>query len=102
MLLLLTLAHVAFSGALGLALGIRLPNLSWTREIVAVKQGLPVMLTLFGGWIYALLLGGGYLLLAGHLGEVLYLALWIIFTAAGAALLLRWIFTSGARRFAQL
>ena len=102
MLLLLTLAHVAFSGALGLALGIRLPNLSWTREIVAVKQGLPVMLALFGGWIYALLLGGGYLLLAGHLGEVLYLALWIVFTVAGAALLLRWIFTRGARRLAQL
>lgn len=102
MLLLLTLAHVAFSGALGLALGTRLPNLSWTREIVAVKQGLPVMLTLFGGWLYALLLGGGYLLLAGHLGPVLYLSLWAAVTAVGAALLLRWIFTSGARRLAQL
>ena len=93
---------VAFSGALGLALGTRLPNLSWTREIVAVKQGLPVMLTLFGGWLYALLLGGGYLLLAERLGPVLYLALWAAVTAVGAALLLRWIFTSGARRFAQL
>ena len=69
---------------------------------MAVKQGLPVMLTLFGGWLYALLLGGGYLLLAERLGPVLYLALWAAVTAVGAALLLRWIFTSGARRFAQL
>ncbi len=101
-LLLLTVSDVIFSGAVGLALGTRLPNLSWTREIVAVKQGLPVMLTLFGGWIYALLMGGVYLVAAEPLGWELYLALWAVLTAVGAALLLRWILTRGARRLAQL
>ena len=73
MLTAVSLLFTVFSALLGLFLGLRMPNLTWTREIIPIKQSASVAIALFGGWGYAAVLGGGYLLAGWHLGAVWYL-----------------------------
>ena len=85
-----------------LALGLRLPNLTWTNEITPIRQGGSVMLALFVIWIYAIALGGLYFLCGKALGAAAYLALAAAVTAVVCALLLRWLKRRGTRIFAAL
>lgn len=57
----------ALSALAALALGLRLPNLTWTNEITPIKQGGSVMLALFVNWFYAIALGGLYFLCGRYL-----------------------------------
>ncbi len=65
MLVLFEGSYVLFMTLLGLFLGVKMPILTWTNEIVVIKQGASVVITLFGGFGYITLLLGGYLLLPG-------------------------------------
>ena len=56
------LSYIVFSACLGLTLGVIRANLTWTNELAPVKQSLAVAIAMFGGWAYALLLAGLYLL----------------------------------------
>ena len=49
----------------GLFFGVKMPTLTWTGEIMPIKQGGPVMITLFGGFGYIVLLFVGFMLLSG-------------------------------------
>ena len=49
----------------GLFLGVKMPTLTWTNEIMLIKQGAPVIITLFGGFGYMVLLFAGFMLLPG-------------------------------------
>ena len=42
-----------------------MPTLTWTNEIMPIKQGEPVVITLFGGFGYMVLLFVGFMLLPG-------------------------------------
>lgn len=99
---LLPLLYTLFSALLGLYLGLKMPNLTWTNELIPIKQSGPVMIVLFGGWGYALLLAGGYLLLASHLDAALYMTLFSLLTAVPSLLLYRWLKKQGSVRFAAL
>lgn len=99
---LLPLLYTLFSALLGLYLGLKMPNLTWTNELIPIKQSGPVMIVLFGGWGYALLLAGGYLLLASHLDAALYMTLFSLLTAVPSLLLYRWLKKQGSIRFAAL
>ena len=48
-----------------LLLGIKMPVLTWSNEIMPIKQGAPVMITLFGGFVYMALLFAGFMFLPG-------------------------------------
>ena len=96
------LSYIAFSACLGLTLGVMRANLTWTNELAPIKQSLAVMIAMFGGWAYALLLAGLYLLLGWRIGAASYLALFSAATLAAAAILLKWLRTKGAQRFAAL
>ena len=85
-----------------LALGIRLPNLTWTNETTPIKQSGCVMLALFANWFYAIALGGLYFLCGRYLSAAAYLALAAAITAVVCALLLRWVKQRGTRIFAAL
>lgn len=75
-LMLLTLAaYILMIGEIGLAVNLKLPNLSWTNEVVPVKQGLSVMITLFGGWATIGALAGLYYLLRNQLTPIPYLGI---------------------------
>ena len=96
------LSYIAFSACLGLTLGVMRANLTWTNELAPVKQSLAVAIAMFGGWAYALLLAGLYLLLGWRIGATVYLALVSAATIAAALALLKWLKTKGAQRLAAL
>ena len=97
-----TLAYIAFSACLGLTLGVARANLTWTSELMPIKQSLAVTIALFGGWLYAIVFAGLYLWQGWKLGAAAYLAIAAAVTLAVTALLLRWLKTKGAQRFAML
>lgn len=49
----------------GLFLGIKMPTLTWTNEIMPIKQGGAVIITLLCGFVYMILLFAGFMLLPG-------------------------------------
>lgn len=97
--ILFALSFIAFISALGLWCNIRKPHLDWTNEAVAIKQGMPVTISIFGGWAAVLLCG-----LAAYLTRNAFDACPFLFVlpALAAALLNRWIYTKGAEAFETL
>ena len=93
-----------FIGAAGLWLNLLRPNLSWSNEIVPIKQSLNVLLTLLLGFLHALAVGGLFLLFAGSAGvpSTVYLALASAVTAVIDVLLLLWLRGRGAAIFEEL
>ena len=91
MLTAVSLLFTAFSALLGLFLGLRMPNLTWTREIIPIKQSASVAIALFGGWGYAAVLGGGYLLAGWRLGAVWYLGCFAAATLLACLALYLWL-----------
>ena len=86
----------------GLFWGIRKANLRWSSEIYPIKQSMPVFLSLFGGFLLSLMIGGLYFLLRDHISLTAYMAIALLMTGAAAAGLLSWLRTRGAKRFAAL
>lgn len=80
------LLYALLSALAALALGIRLPNLTWTNETTPIKQSGCVMLALFANWFYAIALGGLYFLCGRYLSAAAYLALAAAITAVVCAL----------------
>ena len=102
LVLLASQAFVLFSALFGLFLGVTMPNLTWTNEITPIKQSASVMIALLGGWIYALALGGGFLLLGGKIGFIAYMACFTALPLALSAALYAWLRKRGSARFAAL
>lgn len=90
------------TGAAGLALGLRLPNLHWTNETAAVKNSAAPVLTMFGGWAVLAALMGLWWVTRGLLGPAGALAVCCAAMAAGCAGLLRLLRRWGAEAFARL
>ena len=97
-------ASYALLGALaGLTLGVKMPVLTWTDQLMPIKQSAPVMLTLFGGMGYTILLFAGFLLLPGwRLGFAGYVACFAAANLLLCAVLHRWLRKKGAALFAAL
>lgn len=95
-------AFVQLSAAVGLAVNLKRPNLSWTTETAPVKQSMGVMIALFGGWIVAMALGaaGYFLLKVTELSNVLVVELVVLVLATRK--LNGWLKTKGAKIFAEL
>ena len=102
LLVVVALLYTLLSALAALALGLKMPNLTWTNETTPIKQSGCVMLALFANWFYAIALGGLYFLCGKVLSAAAYLAIFAVVTAAGSALLLRWVKKQGARIFAAL
>ena len=102
LLVIVALLYTLLSALAALALGLKMPNLTWTNETTPIKQSGCVMLALFVNWAYAIALGGLYFLCGRYLSAAAYLALAAAITAVVCALLLRWVKQRGARIFAAL
>ncbi len=102
MILLLPQLYALLSATFGLFLGLKKPNLTWTSEIIPIKQGFGVFLALLVGWAYGLLLGGGFLLFGYKLGAVGYLAGFAVLSLALTVLLTVWLKRRGTEIFATL
>ena len=80
-----------------------MPVLTWTDQLMPIKQSAPVMLTLFGGMGYTVLLFAGFLLLPGwRLGFAGYAACFAAANLLLCAVLHRWLRKKGAALFAAL
>lgn len=93
---------ILFMASFGLAINLKVPNLSWTNEIVPIKQSFSVMAALFGGWAIIMVLAGLYMLLKSVFSVEAYFILVGALLLACCGILLRWIQTKGARIFETL
>ena len=101
-LILLPFLYSVLAALFGLFMNLKKPNLSWTNEIIPIKQSMSVMVTLFGGWGYALLTAGSCLLLGEKIGILPCLAGFGVLTLALCALLYRWLRHTGTKAFMSL
>lgn len=102
LLLLFCAVFVVFHALFCLFCGLIKPNLNWTNEIFAIKQGIDVMLALFGGFGYCVAIGALWFLANKIMGAYCYLSLALALTAALAYLLYRFINTKGVKLFERL
>ncbi len=93
---------VFYGSAFSLTMGLKFPNLKWTNETVAVKQGAGNMITVFGGMGVAAAVGFGVY------GLNLIMPLWLGLLIIGvvflglAVFLNAWIFKKGVKIFDEL
>ena len=95
-------AFILFMALFGLALNLKMPNLTWTSEIVPIKQSIGVMIALFGGWAFVVGFAGLYYLLRNSFSPTGYLSFVSVLLLAASMVLLRWIRTRGVRIFETL
>lgn len=91
-----------FMALLGLVLNLKAPNLTWTNEIVPIKQSMSVMLTMFGGMGLVLGFGVGYYLLMDVVDALIYLIGVDVLLASATIGFIRWLKYKGSKIFASL
>ena len=97
------LSYALLMALLGLSLGLKMPNLSWTNEVVPIKQSACVALSLFSGWAVAMIPGALYLLTGiGSLDPLLYLSVVTALLLILSAVLSLWVKKTGSCIFAAL
>lgn len=91
-----------FYALFGLMIGLKRPNLTWSSEITPIKQNISVLIVLFVGWGYAMLVAGGYLLCGLFLDVGNYILAVTVITAVPCVFIYRWIKKAGAAILAAL
>ena len=90
------------SATFGLYINLKRPNLEWISEQTIIKQGVPVTLTMFGGWGFGIVVAG----LAYFVGKIIdyriFLAVIIVGMYICVNLLNKWLRTKGSEIFATL
>lgn len=102
MILLVTFIFMLFQALFGLFLGLKMPNLSWTSEIMPIKQSGSVTINILGGMAVAAVMCGVYFIIGDLTGGLLYLAILAVVFAVADAFLYRWIVSRGAKIFSEL
>ena len=102
LLLLMPQIGVLTLAVFGLFVGLRHAGLNWTNEVYPIKQSFGVFVALFGGWGYAILLGGGALLLSSCIHPLLYVTLFGTVSLLLTGAMLWWLRTRGRDVFAAL
>lgn len=93
---------VLLFAAFAMFMGLKMPNLSWTSEIIVIKQSGCVGFSLLFGFAYPILLGLAYFLLGNTVGFIPFILIVTLVTAALTLLLDRWIRKTGSETFANL
>lgn len=96
------LSFVPLSALFSLFLGLRHPNLTWTNEIVPIKQSMSVMISLFGVWGYAIVAFFLSLVLSVFLPTAVILLFFLLLHIGLSLLLMHWFKTKGGALFAAL
>ncbi len=97
-----SLVFSAFAAAAGLAINLKLPNMHWTNELVAVKQSFSAVLSMFAEWAAVGLLVGGYFLFGENLFAGGYLLVCVAMLTVASGLIVVWIGTRGKKIFEEL
>ncbi len=100
-LFLLPLAVCIFSAETGLIINLKRPNLNWTSEAAAVKQGIGIFLAFLLNWAYIIALGFA-LVFDYQANNHLYIILCSVLTVVLDILLGLWLKSRGTKRFEEL
>ena len=100
--LLVPQAVILMMALLNLTVGLKMPNLTWTSEIVPIKQSASVMIGLLGGMIYGILPIAGFLMFGHRMGANAYMACFMALTLAISAALYAWLKKRGCALLATL
>lgn len=93
---------MCFVALLGLMLNLKLPNLNWQSETIAVKQSMSVMISLFGSWAVAGVLIAPALLIETPLSPSVYLTVVIAILCIMVYFMYAWLKTKGTGIFSHL
>lgn len=93
---------VLLCAAFGLAINLKMPNLHWTNETAAVKQGMSTLIAMLGGWGGVILPVGLYFAFGKYMPVWSYILLWLVLFSAATAALLAWLYKRGGAIFAKL
>ena len=93
---------VLLSAAAGVALNLKMPDFNWTNEMYVVKQSIPVLIILFGGFVLALGIAGSAFLLRNVLSGAAFLACSLVVLAAASTSVLMWVKMRGSKIFEKL
>lgn len=96
------LLFVVMMAAFGLLCNLKAPNLTWTSEIVPLKQSLSVILALFAGWVVVVAFAGIYYLLRAHVTLAVFLICLDVVLLVLDAALVSWMKGKGSRVFERL
>lgn len=102
LMLAVTMLAGVFNAALGLFLGLKMPNLDWTNEVVPIKQSVAVFISMFAGMCLGIAIGGLYLLFGYRIGPTGWLGVTALLLLAADAALFLWLRGPGVRRFEEL
>lgn len=101
-LLIIAVVFPFFEAVFGMMLNLKMPNLKWTNETVAVKQGANVIIALFGGWSVVILLGILYVIFSNIINSNLYLIFSVLLVAVISIIIYSWIKKKGTKIFSHL
>lgn len=93
---------VLLTASAGLISNLLMPNLTWTNEVVPIKQSASVFLALFGSWALITVLGGVYYLMFEHISAGTYAVIVAIIFTLCDVLMLRWLKFRGTKLFDEL
>ena len=91
-----------FCALMGLIINLKMPNLKWTNEMVAVKQSFSVLVSMFVGWAASGVVLLGNLLLNDWIAPVPYMAIVVGAFAAAIIFLVWWLKKRGQEFFENL
>lgn len=90
------------TGAIGLIIGLKRPNFTWTNEAMPIKQNINVMFSWVIAWVLLIVTCGGYYLVRNMIEVDSYLLIWIVGMAIVMRFILKWMSTKGEKAFADL
>lgn len=99
---LIACAFTLFAAVCGLAINLKIPNLHWTNEVVAVKQGVSVLVAMFANIGVIAALVGGYFLFGKYMPSAGYLAVCLGALGLASGLIMVWIGSRGEKIFESL
>ncbi len=102
LMVIVPLIQVVFSSLFDLILGLKMPLLNWTNELAPIKQSGAIVASMFGGWIFTMIMMVAYILVGYKLGAFTYLIICGVIYALAALIMLRWLDTKGAKEFEAL
>jgi len=94
--------NVNLMALFGLLLGLKMPNLTWTSELIPIKQSFSIVIVWIAGLLFNAAFVGLYLLAGYKLGEIVYLCISILVAAALGFVINSWLKSKGNRIFAEL
>ncbi len=96
LMIVLPALFVVLSASFGLIVNLKSPNLKWKDETIAVKQSVSVMLCIFGGWGFVILLGVLYFALCTFLPTAFSLSVCTVLVLVLTVLELMWLKKKGS------